>query len=88
MLYIANWVYRYYFEGFYDFIAIVAGCVQTALYCDFFYLYITKGKLKLTFAAHTIVQQAFFILRHNEAAQVTICTSYSDDRFASWPSQK
>ncbi|KAK3724977.1 hypothetical protein QZH41_017455 [Actinostola sp. cb2023] len=42
-LYIMNWVYRYYFEGFYDFIAIVAGCVQTALYCDFFYLYITKG---------------------------------------------
>ena len=42
-LYIINWVYRYYFEGFYDFIAIVAGCVQTALYCDFFYLYITKG---------------------------------------------
>ena len=42
-LYIINWIYRYYYEGFYDFIAIVAGCVQTALYCDFFYLYITKG---------------------------------------------
>ncbi|PFX31027.1 ER lumen protein-retaining receptor 2-like isoform X1 [Stylophora pistillata] len=41
-LYIVNWIYRYYFEGFYDFIAIVAGCVQTALYWDFFYLYITK----------------------------------------------
>ncbi|XP_073246158.1 ER lumen protein-retaining receptor 2-like isoform X2 [Porites lutea] len=41
-LYIVNWIYRYYYEGFYDFIAIVAGCVQTALYCDFFYLYITK----------------------------------------------
>ena len=46
-LYIVNWIYRYYFEGFYDFIAIVAGCVQTALYCDFFYLYITKGVEKL-----------------------------------------
>ena len=45
-LYIVNWIYRYYFEGFYDFIAIVAGCVQTALYCDFFYLYITKGNDK------------------------------------------
>ena len=45
-LYIINWVYRYYFEGFYDFIAIIAGCVQTALYCDFFYLYITKGDEK------------------------------------------
>ncbi|XP_071965970.1 ER lumen protein-retaining receptor 2 [Antedon mediterranea] len=40
--YIVNWVYRYYFEGFFDLIAIVAGCVQTILYCDFFYLYITK----------------------------------------------
>lgn len=41
-LYIFNWVYRYYAEGFYDWISIVAGCVQTVLYCDFFYLYITK----------------------------------------------
>lgn len=37
-------VYRYYAEGFYDLIAIVAGIVQTVLYCDFFYLYVTKGK--------------------------------------------
>jgi len=41
-LYIFNWVYRFYFEGFYDIIAIVAGIVQTVLYCDFFYLYVTK----------------------------------------------
>lgn len=41
-LYILNWVYRYYAEGFYDLIAIIAGIVQTILYCDFFYLYITK----------------------------------------------
>merc|ERR1712176_237742 len=41
-LYILNWIYRYYTESFYDIIAIVAGCVQTVLYCDFFYLYITK----------------------------------------------
>ncbi|XP_041362693.1 ER lumen protein-retaining receptor 2 isoform X2 [Gigantopelta aegis] len=41
-LYLLNWVYRYYFEGFFDLIAVVAGCVQTILYCDFFYLYITK----------------------------------------------
>lgn len=43
-LYLLNWIYRYYFEGFFDLIAVVAGCVQTVLYCDFFYLYITKGK--------------------------------------------
>ncbi|XP_019852613.1 PREDICTED: ER lumen protein-retaining receptor 2-like [Amphimedon queenslandica] len=41
-LYIVNWVWRYYTEQFYDWIAIVAGVVQTLLYCDFFYLYITK----------------------------------------------
>ncbi|XP_022654639.1 ER lumen protein-retaining receptor-like [Varroa jacobsoni] len=41
-LYILNWIYRYYVENFYDFIAIVAGVVQTVLYCDFFYLYVTK----------------------------------------------
>lgn len=41
-LYILNWFYRYYTEGFYDIIAIIAGVIQTILYCDFFYLYITK----------------------------------------------
>jgi ER lumen protein retaining receptor len=41
-LYILNWIYRYYFENHYDLIVIVAGVVQTVLYCDFFYLYITK----------------------------------------------
>jgi len=41
-LYILNWVYRYYYENFYDVIAIVAGIIQTVLYCDFFYLYVTK----------------------------------------------
>jgi len=52
-LYILNWIYRWYFEGFFDLIAVVSGCVQTILYCDFFYLYITKvwkGK-KLTLPA-------------------------------------
>ncbi|ERL93016.1 ER lumen protein-retaining receptor [Dendroctonus ponderosae] len=41
-LYILNWFYRYWTEGHYDLIAIVAGVVQTVLYCDFFYLYVTK----------------------------------------------
>ncbi|KAI4499736.1 hypothetical protein M0802_004992 [Mischocyttarus mexicanus] len=41
-LYLLNWVYRYYAEDHFDLIAIVAGLVQTVLYCDFFYLYITK----------------------------------------------
>ncbi|CAH2106516.1 unnamed protein product [Euphydryas editha] len=41
-LYILNWLYRYIVEDHYELIAIVAGVVQTVLYCDFFYLYITK----------------------------------------------
>ncbi|KAL6590141.1 ER lumen protein retaining receptor [Neocallimastix californiae] len=41
-LYIINWIYRYFAEGFYDWIAIIAGIVQTLLYSDFLYLYITK----------------------------------------------
>ncbi|KAM7134525.1 ER lumen protein-retaining receptor 1 isoform 1-T1 [Macrochelys suwanniensis] len=41
-LYLFNWIWRYQQEGFFDLIAIVAGLVQTILYCDFFYLYITK----------------------------------------------
>uniref|UniRef100_H9GN40 ER lumen protein-retaining receptor n=1 Tax=Anolis carolinensis TaxID=28377 RepID=H9GN40_ANOCA len=47
-LYLFNWIWRYQFENFFDLIAIVAGLVQTILYCDFFYLYITKGNLKQT----------------------------------------
>lgn len=41
-LYLLNWVYRYYAESHADLIAIFSGLVQTILYCDFFYLYITK----------------------------------------------
>ncbi|KAA0194329.1 ER lumen protein-retaining receptor [Fasciolopsis buskii] len=41
-LYLLNWAYRYYFEGHMDHIALIAGAVQTLLYCDFFYLYFTR----------------------------------------------
>ncbi|XP_013143647.1 PREDICTED: ER lumen protein-retaining receptor [Papilio polytes] len=41
-LYLLNWIYRYFVEDHYELIAIVAGVIQTVLYCDFFYLYITK----------------------------------------------
>ncbi|KAI6204531.1 hypothetical protein M3Y94_00685500 [Aphelenchoides besseyi] len=41
-LYILNWAFRYFTEGFSDPIVIVAGIVQTVLYADFFYLYITR----------------------------------------------
>ncbi|KAI9902215.1 hypothetical protein N3K66_004032 [Trichothecium roseum] len=43
-LYIPNWIYRYVTEPNHkpDWIAIVAGLVQTVLYSDFFYVYYTK----------------------------------------------
>lgn len=41
-LYILNWIYRYYTESFFDPIAVVAGVLQTVLYADFFYLYVTR----------------------------------------------
>jgi len=41
-LYILNWIYRYYADEFFDPIAVVAGVVQTILYADFFYLYVTR----------------------------------------------
>ena len=46
-LYLFNWIYRYVFDDYLDYIAVVAGIVQTLLYCDFFYLYIAKGKLNI-----------------------------------------
>lgn len=41
-LYILNWIYRYFTEGYFDPIAVVSGIVQTVLYADFFYLYVTR----------------------------------------------
>ncbi|GHJ87846.1 hypothetical protein NliqN6_4248 [Naganishia liquefaciens] len=43
-LYIPNWIYRYVTEGSrsFDPIAIVAGIIQTIIYADFGYIYVTK----------------------------------------------
>ncbi|KAK2749191.1 endoplasmic reticulum retention protein [Myotisia sp. PD_48] len=41
-LYIPNWIYRYYSDGYWDPIALVAGVIQTILYTDFFWIYYTK----------------------------------------------
>ncbi|KAJ3283575.1 endoplasmic reticulum retention protein [Borealophlyctis nickersoniae] len=41
-LYLLNWIYRFFAENHFDVIAVLAGLVQTALYCDFFYIYFTK----------------------------------------------
>lgn len=43
-LYIPNWIYRYVMEPKHkvDYIAIIAGIVQTILYSDFFWIYYNK----------------------------------------------
>lgn len=41
-LYIPNWIYRYFVEDQFDWVAVLAGVVQTAVYSDFFYVYYTK----------------------------------------------
>lgn len=48
-LYIPNWIWRYFSESGHhvDWIAVVAGIIQTVLYSDFFWIYYTtvmKGK--------------------------------------------
>jgi len=41
-MYIPNWVYRYFAEGYWDPIPVIAGILQTILYSDFFWIYYTK----------------------------------------------
>jgi ER lumen protein retaining receptor len=42
-LYIPNWIWRYFSaERHWDGIAVFAGCIQTVLYSDFFWIYYTK----------------------------------------------
>lgn len=41
-LYILNWVWRYFAEGYVSWVSWTTGIVQTALYSDFFYHYFTK----------------------------------------------
>lgn len=42
-LYILNWIYRYFTEeGYTQWIVWIAGVIQTAIYCDFFYYYVKR----------------------------------------------
>ncbi|KAJ3047516.1 endoplasmic reticulum retention protein [Rhizophlyctis rosea] len=41
-LYLLNWIYRYIAESHFEPIVVIAGLIQTGLYCDFFYIYFTK----------------------------------------------
>ena len=45
--YILNWIYRYWFEGWFSLVSFLTGIIQTAVYSDFFYVYykqVMKGK--------------------------------------------
>ena len=48
-LYIPNWLYRYFAEGKFDYVAVLAGIFQTIIYSDFFYIYYTKVMQGKTF---------------------------------------
>ncbi|KAI9192944.1 HDEL sequence binding protein, partial [Polychytrium aggregatum] len=41
-LYLLNWIYRYFAENHVEWIVVIAGLVQTGLYGDFFYVYVTR----------------------------------------------
>lgn len=41
-MYLLNWIWRYAATGHTDWIAWIAGLVQTGLYADFFHIYFTK----------------------------------------------
>lgn len=46
-LYIFNWIYKYFAHQRVEYIPVICGIVQTAIYSDFFYIYFTqtlKGK--------------------------------------------
>mmetsp|Transcript_29701 Transcript_29701/g.45903 ORF Transcript_29701/g.45903 Transcript_29701/m.45903 type:complete len:221 (-) Transcript_29701:19-681(-) len=42
LFYVFNWIYRYFAQGYVSKVSWVAGGIQTALYCDFFYQYMTQ----------------------------------------------
>jgi len=41
-LYILNWIWRYFVDHQIYWIVVISGIVQTAIYSDFLYIYITK----------------------------------------------
>lgn len=47
-LYIPNWLYRYFAEGYVDPIPWLAGTIQTILYSDFFWIYYTKSVIPVS----------------------------------------
>ena len=42
LFYIFNWIYRYVMEGRVLWVSVVAGTLQTLLFCDFFYHYVKQ----------------------------------------------
>ena len=42
VFYILNWIYRYYVFGHVKWVSVIAGCIQSLLFVDFFYKYVTQ----------------------------------------------
>lgn len=51
-LYIPNWIYRWFTEGYFQTIPVLAGLIQTVLYSDFFYIYYTKYVIHFVKSIH------------------------------------
>lgn len=52
--YILNWIYRYFVEGKGYWVSWMAGIVQTLLYADFFYHYLTKYVICMILLCSTV----------------------------------
>ncbi|PCG88963.1 ER lumen protein retaining receptor [Penicillium occitanis (nom. inval.)] len=53
-LYIPNWIYRFFFEGFFHAIPVLAGIIQTVLYSDFFYIYYTNTQVDIDYSSESL----------------------------------
>ena len=56
-LYIANWIFRYYFEGYFDMVSVIGGCVQTFLLCAFFCWYSLKKSVVIHLPTEIVVAE-------------------------------
>lgn len=63
-LYIANWIYRSYYEPFYqhNWVVYTCGIIQTCLYVDFFYYYFLRYVCMSHIHTHTHVHTLTLIM--------------------------
>ena len=56
-LYIFNWIYRFYFEGFYDMNSVIGGSIQTLCFCGFFCGYQFKNSTILRLPTEILIAE-------------------------------